>query len=108
LLVNPNGQDVTAAFDELDRDAHGVLPVDMHRFMRSRLPEPEANENFHSILSGRIAREQLAERLALPRDAITDLEVNRLRHMYSLWYRWASDDAEGWIVSGASRGGGVR
>jgi hypothetical protein len=96
LLLNAEQQDdASATFDNLDRDAHGVLPVPLHRFVRSRLPESDANEIFGSILSGRIARERLAERLGLSRDAITEPEIGRLWHMYSLWYRWASDDAEG-------------
>jgi hypothetical protein len=99
--------DASAAFDELDRDAHGVLPVPLHRFVRSRVPEA-ASEIFDSILSGRITAEQLATRLGLSPDAITEQEFGRLRHLHSLWYRWASDDAEGWIISGASHEGGDR
>jgi hypothetical protein len=84
--------DASTAFDGLARDAHGVVPVDMHQFVCSRLSETEARQIFLDIVGGSIDRDQLSERLGLPSDSITQSEFRRLSGMYSLWFRWESDD----------------
>ena len=78
----------------LERDAHGVRPLELQRFARSRLPESEAGEIFNAILGCGITREQLTDRLSLAPDAITDFDLKRLRRLLSLWHRWASDSAD--------------
>lgn len=105
-MNHEQSSDVGLAFDKLKRDARGVGPVELHRFIRSRLPDLVARQTLDSILIGALAREQLTEQLGLASGAITAIEFGRLSHMLSLWYRWASDDADmaAWISSGRNEG----
>lgn len=103
--MDPDGQEVTAAFDRLDRDEQGVLAVSLNRFVIDRVPESEVREVLDSILFRDITTAQLAERLGLSPNAIAEPELNRLWHMYSLWYRWAADDADGWTANSKSENG---
>jgi hypothetical protein len=102
LVVIAEYNDASAAFAKLSRDAQGVRPVELYRFVCSRVPESDANEIFESVLWRRLKRERLTDQVGLPHDAITDRDFERLWHLLSLWYRWASDNADmaAWI-SGA-------